>query len=60
VLKAPPEEIYADGMEKHKALSRIDHDLYERLAAAKNKQNLTDEDLDVLMELVGEVLAQSL
>ena len=60
VLEAPPEEIYADGMEKHKALSRIDHDLYERLAAAKNKQNLTDEDLEVLMELVGEVLAQSL
>ena len=60
VLEAPPDEIYTDGMEKRKVLDRIDHEFYEQISEAKNKQDLTDQDVEALGELVGEILAQSL
>jgi hypothetical protein len=59
VLEAPPESIYADGMEKRHVIDRIDAQFYDRIAEAKAKTNPTDEDLESLSDLLDEVLAQS-
>jgi hypothetical protein len=59
VLEAPPESIYGDGMEKRQVLDRIDAEFYERLTAAKEKTDPTDDDLDALSDLLDEVYAQS-
>ena len=59
VLEAPPESIYGDGMEKRQVLDRIDAEFYDRLSAAKEKKEPTDEDLESLTDLLDEVYAQS-
>jgi hypothetical protein len=59
VLTPPPDSIYGDGMEKRQVIDHIDAEFYDRLLAAKAKQNPTDADVDALGELLDEVLAQS-
>jgi hypothetical protein len=46
-------------MEKRHVIDRIDAQFYDRISAAKEVKDPTDEDLESLSDLLDEVLAQS-